>query len=44
MKTHPIERASNNAEHIPAVQKRSESKQSKTTPQLINWEEVIGER
>ena len=44
MKTHPTERASNAAAHTSAVQERSESTQRKTSPQLISWEEVIGER
>ena len=44
MKTHTTERASNAAAHTSAVQERSESTQRKTSPQLISWEEVIGER
>ena len=44
MKTRHTESASDTAAHTAAVQERSESTQRKTSPQLISWEEVIGER
>ena len=44
MKTHPTERASNTPAQTSAGQERPVSTQRKTSPQLISWEEVIGER
>jgi hypothetical protein len=44
MKKHPARRAAELDARIAATQNRPDSNQHKTTPQLISWEEVIGER
>jgi hypothetical protein len=44
MKKHSARRAANWAARKIATPKNPPSKQHKTSPQLISWEEVIGKR